>query len=463
MTDPDRAIWVGIVAHLRTHHPNICRQWFADLLPLGVRAHTMGVRAASDLHRDYLRREGVEAFNDAARTVTGRLVAVRFLGPDEPWDEPAGKGAAGRGAPAAPRGEHRSSERVRLGRGDALPVSPDHDFASFVAGPNNQLARQAAMGVCEHPGSYNPLFIHGGVGLGKTHLLEAICLEMSRRYPSRRVQFISCEAFLTRFMASVKDGRMSEFRDDFRDVDALLIDDIHCLSEKDRTQEEFFHTFNALHQANKQIVLSSDAAPRDIPGLEERLVSRFEWGLVAQVDRPGFETRVEILKSKAALRGVELPEDAAAHIAHLKRDHIRQLEGAISTLVNYAAAMDRPIDLALAREAIPGDPAPRPTAGPSIESIISTVTDFYRVKKTDVLGKRRHKSISLPRQVCMYLARAHTRCSLEEIGAQFGGRDHTTVIHAVRTVESRKGGDAAFAEVVASLEDRLRSAVPGRD
>ncbi|MEQ8768930.1 MAG: chromosomal replication initiator protein DnaA [Phycisphaerales bacterium] len=468
MADPDRAIWAGVLAHLRAHHPNICRQWFSELLPLGFDGGTLGVRAQSDLHRDYLRRDCLDAFNDAARTATESLVAVRFLGPDDPWDPastPSGEQDAQPAATPEPRrAAHRSSERVHSNGTDNLPVSPDCVFDSFVVGPNNRLAHAAAQGVCEAPGvAYNPLFIHGGVGLGKTHLLQAICLDIRERTPGAHIVFISCEAFLTRFMDAVKNGKMTAFRDQFREADILLIDDIHFLSSRDRTQEEFFHTFNALHQAGKQIVLSSDAPPEEIPDLEERLVSRFQWGLVAKVDRPGFDTRVEILKRKAELRGLTLSDDVACHVAARLKTHIRQLEGALSTLAMTAAIENRAIDLELAQQALPG-PAPTTAAsGPSIESIISTVTDYYRVKKTDVLGKRRHKSISLPRQLCMYLARQHTRHSLEEIGAQIGGRDHTTVIHAVRSIESKRGDDSDFAEIVGSLESQIRTTTPGRD
>ncbi|GJM19701.1 MAG: chromosomal replication initiator protein DnaA [Phycisphaeraceae bacterium] len=467
MADPDRAIWEGILAYLRSHTPNICRQWFSELVPLGVAGGALGVRAHSDLHRDYLRREALDACNDAARTVTGQLLAVRFLGPDDPWDDAPTAAAAPNKETfeaRAPRAPGRATERVAHSGTDNLPVSPDYDFDSFVVGPNNRLAHAAARGVCESPGSaYNPLFIHGGVGLGKTHLLQAVCLEIRQRTPDATIVFISCEAFLTRFMDAVQNGKMTAFRDQFREADVLLIDDIHFLSSRDRTQEEFFHTFNALHQAGKQIILSSDAPPEEIPDLEERLVSRFQWGLVAKVDRPGFDTRVEILKRKAQQRGLKLPDDVACHVAARLQTHIRQLEGALSTLAMNAAVEERDIDLELAQRALPGPAPAKASSGPSIEFIISTVVDYYRVKKTDVLGKRRHKSISLPRQVCMYLARTHTRHSLEEIGAQIGGRDHTTVIHAVRSIEAKRGGDTDFADVVSSLETQIRAAAAGRD
>ncbi|MEM9560524.1 MAG: chromosomal replication initiator protein DnaA, partial [Planctomycetota bacterium] len=265
----------------------------------------------------------------------------------------------------------------------------------------------------------------------------------------------SCDSFLSRFMETVREGQLADFRHEFRDVDVLVIDDIHFLAKRDRTQDEFFHTFNSLYQASKQIVLSSDAPPEDIPDLEDRLVSRFKWGLVAEIQPPGYETRVEILKAKARLRGFELPDSVAQHIATRIDTNIRELEGAIVTLQVLSSVEHTPISLDLARKAFGSGPS-ESRQGPTIETIITTVGDFYQVKRTELLGKRRHKSISLPRQVCMFLARKHTRHSLEEIGAHFGGRDHTTVLHAVRSIDSKRTDDAAFAETVDGLASRIR-------
>lgn len=504
MADPDLQIWEDVHAHLRSNHPAVCRQWFREIEPLGVHGNALCLRARSDVHRDYLRRTCLEPFNDSVRSVTGALLAVRFLGPNDaspdgrpparrapeprPADEtlpdglddlapdsdesiPLGRRDSG---VAAPTLEARpavrtapvfaSTEALSPDHPDALVINPDFGFEHFVIGPNNRLAHAAAVAVSENPGrSYNPLFIHGDVGLGKTHLLQAVCLRIRERNPAATMHYLSCDGFITQFMAAVQGGRMNEFRHRFRDVDVLVIDDIHFLAKRDRTQEEFFHTFNALYQCNKQIILSSDAPPEEIPDLEDRLVSRFKWGLVTKVDPPTYETRVEILKSKASLRGMNLPDEVACHIAARIEGNIRELEGAITKIQIHALVAggraDYPVSLDLAKEAL-GEAPDRITKGPSVDAIIHAVTEFYGVKRADVLGKRRHKSISLPRQVCMYLARQHTRHSLEEIGGYFGGRDHTTVMHAIKTVSGKLEADPDFKSLLSQFERQLLE--PGR-
>jgi chromosomal replication initiator protein len=349
-------------------------------------------------------------------------------------------------------------ERERLGGPDALPINPDYSFENFVPGPNNRLAHAAALAVADNPGhAYNPLFIHGGVGLGKTHLLQAVCIKMLEDHPDARIHYVSCDGFMTQFMSAVQSGKMVEFRHAFRDVDMLVIDDIHFLAKRDRTQEEFFHTFNSLYQANKQIILSSDAPPDEIPDLEERLVSRFSWGLVCKVDKPGYETRVEILKRKAAMFGVDISDAVAGEIAQHIESNIRELEGAIRHLQLAASVARKPVDLAMARESL-GSLLPKgPEAAPSIEQIINEVVTYFQIKRTDVLGKRKLRSVALPRQIGMYIARESTGHSLEEIGAHFGGRDHTTVMHAVKKISACRSTTPEVDRALATIGDRLRS------
>lgn len=480
MDDPGPKVWDGMLAHLRSHHPTICRQWFEDLEPAGVLGGALHVRANSDLHRDYLRRMCAEAFNDAARSASGRLLAVRFVGPKDilpaaPKPKPQARSsdaAADRSRDSLPQIVPATSrptipmpvvpvvvEVLRPGATsmESLIVNPDYGFETFVVGQENRLAHAAARSVASNPGkTYNPFFIHGGVGLGKTHLLQAICLELARSRPGISMVYISCEGFLTQFMESVQNGQMAEFRHRFRDVDILVVDDIHFLADRDRTQEEFFHTFNALHQANKQIVISSDAAPEEIPDIESRLVSRFKWGLVAKVEPPCFETRMEILKAKARLRGLAMPDDVAALIAEKVDTNIRELEGAVVKLQIQSAVENRPIDLSLAASAL-GDHVAPPQGGPTIQVILAAVTEFYGVRVPDLQSKRRQRSVALPRQVCMYLARRNTRMSLEEIGGYFGGRDHTTVMHAIRTVEDKRTSDTEIDLVLTTIEDKIRT------
>ncbi len=489
MPDHHTKVLEDVLAHIRSEHPTIARRWFDQLEPLGFNAGAFGVRAQSELHRDYLRRNGLDAFNDAIRSVTGQLVAVRMLGPDDEWDNASknerstqkrsaqnktkastpqeNKAPAEQptqaNTPEKPSGSQQlvRSERAWLDRDESLPINPEFGFDQFVIGPNNQMAHAAALAVADNPGhAYNPLFIHGGVGLGKTHLLQAICLRIKQQHPDITMHYVSCDGFMTQFMSAVQSGRMVEFRHTFRDVDLLVIDDIHFLSKRDRTQEEFFHTFNALYQGNKQIILSSDAPPEEIPDLEERLVSRFLWGLVVKVEKPGFETRVEILKRKADERGLDLPDNVATEIAHHIDNNIRELEGAITKLQIFSNIKKCDIDLNLTRDALGEEFASSVASagvGLSIDSIISEVGAFYHIKRTDLLGKRRHKSIAHPRQIGMYLARQQTKHSLEEVGAHFGGRDHTTVMHAVRTISRKCKEDQELLGQIRAIESRLRA------
>ena len=467
--DPDRRVWESMLSYLRRAHPVICRQWFEELEPLSIAGGAFSLRAQSTLHRDYLRKQCNDPFTDAAQNVTGRLLSVRFLGPeDEVPPPPATRSVIEIKAPAAeePASHNGSSnhnhttdapsrEIIARRSDDSIVINPDYCFDNFVVGPSNRLAHAAAIAVASNPGrTYNPFFVHGGVGLGKTHLLQAICIQIKQANPNAVICYFSCEAFVTQFIEAVRSGEMSDFRHRYRDADFLVIDDIHFLAKMDRTQEEFFHTFNALYQNNRQIVLSSDAAPNEIPQLEDRLVSRFSWGLVAKIEPPDFETRVAILKTKARLRGMNLPDDAASFVASRVESNIRELEGAIIKLQIQSMVDHKPVDLALARTAL-GEVLPKVTAEPNIQAIIGAVTDFYRVRLVDLQSERRHRSVAQPRQVCMYLIRQLTRHSLEEIGGYFGNRDHTTVMHALRTVEERRVQDPEFDLVVRSLQERV--------
>ncbi len=485
MSATDRQIWSGMLDHLKSHHGGLCRQWFEEIEPLGIATGVLRLRAHSNVHRDYLARQCSVPFNDAARSASQRLLTVQFFGPDDEVEpapeEPRTTASPTQPAPMAnvivePHSRRTPNRAAHEANGtnsrhtwplssaqpaqfDQLAINPDYAFDNFVRGPNNQLAHAAAIGVANNPGrAYNPYFVHGNVGLGKTHLLQAICLKVQADNPQTRILYTSCEGFMTQFFEAVKEGEMAAFRHRFRDVDVLVIDDIHFLAKRDRTQEEFFHTFNSLYQAHKQIILSSDAKPEAIPALEDRLVSRFKWGLVTEVSPPDYETRIEIVKNKATLRGMKVPADVAAHVASCIDTNIRELEGAVVKIQAFAAMEKRPIDLSLAAAAL-GEKPVRPDRQVQIQSIINAVTEYFGVKMTDLQSKRRQRSIALPRQVCMFLARRHTRFSLEEIGGYFGGRDHTTVMHAVKTIMDRSDVDAEFAKVMVELETQLREAV----
>jgi chromosomal replication initiator protein len=435
----------GIHAYLRRNHPEVCRHWFEEISVMGIDGGVLRLLIDEPVRLKYLQRSCVAPFTEAVQSITGQLLAVRFMGSETALIEPMNGAPSHEGTPLL-------DEQVIL--------SPDYCFDSFVVGPGNRLAHAAAMAVAGKLGrAYNPFFVHGGVGLGKTHLLQSICQMVLRQQPTARISYISCNTFMDGFHECVKAGRMNEFRHRFRNVDLLVIDDIHFLSKHEQTQEEFFHTFNALHQAGKQIVLSSDAAPSEIPDLEERLVSRFNSGLVARIDRPCYETRVNIVKTKARLHDMQVPDDVPAYIAARIDSNIRELEGALAKIRGVALAMGRSIDLDLAKEAIGADPmqSGRGSQQPNIQAILDAVARFYDIKLTDLLGKRRHKSVALPRQVCMWLARRHTRHSLEEIGGYLGGRDHTTVMHAIRTVDSKQRADDRLRADVERLQGLLQS------
>ncbi len=427
---------------LRKNHPEVCRHWFDEIEPINVDAGVLRLLVTEPVRRQYLQRSCAPQFTEAAQAVTGRLLAVQFVG---------------EGESASPASVNQSGSVVsppNTGIDDQLILSPDYTFDTFVVGPGNRLAHAAAVAVSTNPGrAYNPFFVHGGVGLGKTHLLQAICQSVIRRSVATRIGYLSCHTFVELFLECVKSGRMQEFRHRFRNLDVLVIDDVHSLSKREQTQEEFFHTFNSLYQSGKQIVLSSDASPNEIPDLEERLISRFNCGLVTRVDRPCYETRVSILKTKASLLSLDIPDEVPAYVAAKIDSNIRDLEGALTRVRGYAMAHGIPITLDSAKAALTDEIAGlRSSNQPTIQTIIEAVTKYYDVRLSDLLSKRRHKSVALPRQVCMWLARKYTRYSLEEIGGYFGGRDHTTVLHAVRTIGSRRESDPDVSQAVDRIE-----------
>ena len=441
-----------LLARLLVEHPTMCRRWFEDISVAGIVDGSLLIQIQEPIQLKYLRRCCTQQFADAAQSITGHLLGVRFIG-----------GEDGGGVASIVSGDGVASATTSgssLGVEEDMLISPDYNFDSFVIGPGNRLAHAAAIAVSNKPGrAYNPLFIHGGVGLGKTHLLQSICQIAMRRHKTMRIYYVSCNGFMTQFLDAVQAGGMSSFRQKFRAFDMLVIDDIHDLSKRDQTQEEFFHTFNTLFQSGKQLVLSSDAPPSEIPHLEERLISRFGCGLVACIDPPGFETRVAIIKKKAALRHVEIPDDAASYIATHLDSNIRQLEGAITTLQSISLLDNIPITLELAKETIGGVAKTNQQNYISIQDVLDSVVSFYNIKLADLLSKRRHKSITVPRQVGMWLSRKHTRFSLEEIGGYFGGRDHTTVMHAIKSIDKKRDENTAFQREISRLEDQLSDKV----
>ena len=331
-------------------------------------------------------------------------------------------------------------------------LNPRYTFDTFVVGNSNRFAHAACYAVGETPfKAYNPLFIYGGVGLGKTHLMQAIGHHILTKKPSCSVMYVSSEQFTNELISSIKDDKTSIFRNKYRNIDVLLVDDIQFLAGKERTQEEFFHTFNTLYEANKQVVISSDRPPRNIPTLEDRLRSRFEWGLITDIQPPDLETRIAILRKKAQTEKLNIPFDILDYIANYIQSNIRELEGALIRLVAYASVNNRALTMATATEALKDIlPPPRPKKI-TIETIQKAVSSYYGVELNDLLSKKRNKQIVVPRQVAMYLCRKLTDASYPQIGDQFGGKDHTTVIHANEKLENELKVDQELAATIELL------------
>lgn len=334
-------------------------------------------------------------------------------------------------------------------------LNPRYMFDSFVIGSSNQLAHAAALNVASSPGSrYNPLFIYGSVGLGKTHLLHAIGHAIAQAYPRWRISYVWGERFMNDFIHSLRTNRMDEFRRRYREeCDVLLMDDIQFIAGKDRTQDEFFHTFNSLRDSGRQIVMTSDKLPREIPELEDRLRSRFEWGLMVDIHQPDLETRIAILKKKAELEGLELADDVAHYLANLVRSNVRELEGALVALMARAAFDGRAINVDTARTVL-ADRFPAVEQALSVDTIMRVISTYFGVKITDLRGPKRHRTIARPRQIAMYLSRRHTQSSYPEIGRQFG-KDHTTVIAAERQIAKLMATDPEVRSAVATVEKQL--------
>jgi chromosomal replication initiator protein len=353
--------------------------------------------------------------------------------------------------PPVVRANRAMPPAVRSSAPVASGLNPDFSFTNFVEGKSNQLARAAASQIGENPGkSYNPLFIYGGVGLGKTHLMQAIGNAMLARKPGARVSYVHSERFVGDMVRGLQHNTISEFKRSYRSLDALLIDDIQFFAGKERSQEEFFHTFNALLEGKQQIVLTCDRYPKEVHGLEERLKSRFGWGLTVSIEPPELETSVAILKSKAALDGTDLPDEVAFFIAKRIRSNVRELEGALRRVIANSTFTGRPISLDFAKEAL-RDLLALQERLVSIENIQKTVAEYFKIRVADLLSKRRSRSIARPRQVAMALAKELTNHSLPEIGDAFGGRDHTTVLHGCRRITALRETEQRVREDYSNL------------
>jgi len=429
-------------------------QWLRPIECLAISDGRIRLRAPNRYHKEWFEDNFLPSILENLRTRAQRSFAVEFELPEEssmpakPQDgvaEPAGEASSWRPTPAG--------------------LDSRYTFDRFVVGARNQFGHAAARMVASSPGSkYNPLFLYGGVGLGKTHLLHAIGHEIHRQHPDWRITVVTCEQFVTHFIRSMMNQRkqvssvslMEEFRSCYRETpDVLLVDDIQFLSNKDSSQDEFFHTFNALHLAQKQIVLTCDKLPAELPGVEERLQSRFAWGLIAEIGHPDFETRVAIVKRKAEIDKMALSDEVALAIATVIRSNVRELEGALLQLSARSSITGRRIDKEFADEVLK-DLVSAVPQGLSTEAIQREVATYFDVKLHDLRGQARVQSVARPRMIAMYLARKLTGSSFPEIGSRFGGKDHSTVISAVKKIERLLTQDPNLRSVVTTLESHLR-------
>lgn len=393
-------------------------------------------------HYENLISSGIEEILGGRRTILYQVAEPLAQTPA------AGAGSAPIQAAAVDRGKISAQKETSLNN--------KYNFDSFVIGPGNRFAHAAALAVCEAPArQYNPLFIYGPVGLGKTHLMQSIAHEMQSRNPNFKILYISSEKFTNQLITAIQTRTTQQFRNKYRTLDLLLIDDIHFIAEKEATQEEFFHTFNTLYDAHKQIVVSSDRPPKDIPGLEERLVSRFGWGLVTDIQPPDFETRVAILKKKMEKETVIVPDDVAYFIAGKIKSNIRELEGALIRVVAYCTLTGQVLDLKLAQEIL-RDSLREEEQKISMDKIQRLVADYFNLKVSDLRAKRRNQSVARPRQIAMFLVRSLTGHSLPEIGEYFGGRDHTTVLHAVNKYAKEIDKNPETRKLIEDLKELLK-------
>ena len=461
-------VWDAILSRVETKvNRHSFYTWFKPSSFLSEQGNLLRVRVPNPVFRDWLTKHYAGIINEALAELDRPMVTIEFVA------DVASAGAMAASSEAAPPLPPEEIEEAEAPDGpglaapaafgalpsDAAPnvgLNLRYTFDTFVVGPSNQFAEAASRAVAEAPArSYNPLYIYGGVGLGKTHLMHAIGHYVLRNNPHFKLTYISTERFMNEMINAVKTDRVIDFRERYRGVDVLLVDDIQFLAGKEGTQNEFFHTFNALYDAQKQIVLSSDCPPNEIPSLEERLRSRFEWGLIADIQPPDLETKVAILKKKAEAESVPLPDNVAIYIAEKIKSNIRELEGSLIRLIAFASLTNREVSVGLAQEVLK-NVIGQDERAVTVDMIQKSVADYYQLKVVDMRARNNSKSVALPRQIAMYLCKTLTHASLPEIGRSFGGKHHSTVIHSIRKIETLRRKDRDFNNVINGLIERLR-------
>ncbi|HEY7536021.1 MAG TPA: chromosomal replication initiator protein DnaA [Thermodesulfobacteriota bacterium] len=444
---PHKVVWQEVIDRIKQRANPQVFFWFDSLKPLLQTDVSFTLKAKNTFERDWINNHYSELISKAIEEVGGSKLDIKIVA-DSPisLDEDADE-----------RATTRDINKEGLFSGF---LNPNYTFERFIVGASNQFAHAASIAVARKPGeAYNPLFIYGGVGLGKTHLINAIGNHiLNNSHQLARVCSISAESFTNQVINSIKTNKMEEFRNRYRfGCDVLLIDDIQFIAGKESTQEEFFHTFNTLYESKKQIVLSSDKSPKDMSFLEERLRSRFEWGLITDIQPPETETKVAILKKKAEAEGIVLPNDVAIFLATNITSNIRELEGSLINISAYAKLLNTEINIDLAKEVLKNIIKEQTRTVMSTESIQREVANFFGIKIQDLKSEKKMKNIALPRQIAMYLTRKYTGASFPEIGEKFGGKDHSTVIHAVRKIEVMVGNDPSVKDAVSTVAKKIEA------
>ena len=446
--------------------------WIKSTIPLSLTDTTLEIGTPSQFIKDWIETRYAITIKNTVQQVLQKTIEVKFVNLNLDTERTQGVNLSPE-SDVQPNTEKQlilqdeqtvaediQTRRPTNGNEESLSsLNPKYTFETFVIGNSNRFAHAASLAVAEVPAKvYNPFFIYGGVGLGKTHLMHAIGHRIRQNHPHLKVLYISSEKFTNELINSIRDGNPESFRQKYRNIDVLLVDDIQFLSKKEHTQEEFFHTFNTLHEANKQIIISSDRAPREIPTLEDRLRSRFEWGLITDIQPPDLETRIAILRKKAIIEGFTMPNDVMVFIASRIDNNIRELEGALIRVIAYASLTNQSIDMNLATEALKDIfPNSRPRQI-TMELIQQIVASHFKIKQEDLLAKKRTRNVAYPRQIAMYLCRELTETSLPRIGEMFGGRDHTTVIHAHDKISRERNEDSKLNNILKEITKRIESA-----
>jgi chromosomal replication initiator protein len=447
------SLWAALQSDFQTLFPSdVYKAWFEPIVCLSENADSITLGMPSDFALIWVQDNYRDLLQRRLQLAAGHPVElVMRLAP-----EAAGSGRNGHLAEAPAPAAARPARARFVTNDEGLPLNPRNTFENFVVGPGNQLAHAACIAVANAPArAYNPLFLYGETGMGKTHLMHAVAHCILQINPHARVAYISTEKFTNEYIRAIQENSVTQFRKRYRGVDALLIDDIHFLTGKERIQEEFFHTFNELFESQRQIFLSSDRPASEIAKLENRLISRFQWGMVVDIQPPDLETRVAILAKKAMAMKLELPRDVIQFLAERVTRNVRRMEGALTRVAAYMALMQRPVDVATVGQLLQDFLHEEAQNLVTMEKIQAVVTKYYDLRQGDLLSRRRPQNIAGPRQVAMYLCRMFTSHSLQEIGDSFGGRDHGTVIHACKTVENMMDQDDSVKRAVEFLTKQL--------